>query len=167
MIIDDAVIDASLLAEDKFLKGECTLDDALSKCMAIGAPIPTMLRRAYDQAIREYYTNVQVKDLAELITTPWTTKQKRDANQIKRQITRTLLVEGYARRGLNLNNPKDATCEKKGGTLNAFIQVGNDLKLSAHTIYRDYNFELKRTKNQVEARKVENVTDKGMFDPSF
>ena len=160
MIIDDAVIDASLLAEDKFLKGECTLDDALSKCMAIGAPIPTMLRRAYDQAIREYYTNVQVKDLAELITTPWTTKQKRDANQIKRQITRTLLVEGYARRGLNLNNPKDATCEKKGGTLNAFIRVGKDLKLSSHTIYRDYNRELKRIKSLIEARKVENATDK-------
>jgi hypothetical protein len=160
MIIDDAVIDASLLAEDKFLKGECTLDDALSKCMAIGAPIPTMLRRAYEKAIQDYYKNDKVEDLAELIITPWTTKQKRDANKISRTIKRALLVEQYARQNFNLNNPKDATCEKKGGTLNAFIQVGNDLKLSAHTIYRDYNHELKRIKSLIEARKVENATDK-------
>jgi len=151
MIIDDEVIKQSLEWQQRYLNKKCTLDEALAMVMLMGAPIPQHLVRAYEEAITAYYKNGNIKDLAELVAHPMTTREKQAFNKTQNQAKIHNMVKNYSETGYNLNNPKDATCEKKGGTLNAFIQVGNDLKLSAHTIYRDYNHELKRIKPKLKA----------------
>jgi hypothetical protein len=144
MIIDDEVIKQSLEWQQRYLNKKCTLDEALAMVMLMGAPIPEHLVRAYQDAITAYTENGAVKDLAELVAHPMTTREKQAFNKIKRQAEIYNMVMIEAEQGLNLNNPSDPYCEKL--SQNAFRKIGLDLGVSYSTVYASYNNEVARLK---------------------
>jgi hypothetical protein len=150
VIINDEVIKQSLEWQQRYLNKKCTLDEALAMVMLMGAPIPEHLVRAYQDAITAYTENGAVKDLAELVAHPMATGEKRAFNKIKRQAKIHNMVKNYSETGYNLINPNDNALREKYSP-NAFIKVGEDLGLSEHTVYREYNIELKRINPKLKA----------------
>jgi hypothetical protein len=144
MIIDDAIIKQSLVWQSKYLRKECTLDEALVSVMHMGAPIPQHLLWAYENALKTYYKKGNIKDLAELLAHPMTTREKQAFNRLDKQRKTFNHVKHHEGEGCNLNNPNDAMCDKL--STNAFKKTANDLGESVGTVYRDYNRELKRIK---------------------
>jgi hypothetical protein len=150
MIIDDEIIKQSLEWQHRYLTKQCTLDEALAMVMLMGAPIPEHLVRAYQDAITAYTENGAVKDLAELVAHPMTTREKQAFNKTQNQAKIHNMVKNYSETGYNLINPNDKALREKCSP-NAFIKVGEDLGLSEHTVYREYNRELKRINPKLKA----------------
>lgn len=69
--------------ELRLMKNECTLEEAMSAIMGIGAPMPDYVRQRFELAFIEYQgqtpesiaKNYQVRDLAEWFGQPATLKQ--------------------------------------------------------------------------------------------
>lgn len=74
--------------ERRLMQGKCTIDDALSMCMALGVPVPPYVRESYERAWNTYRYEKK-SDLAELLGVRITGRQQ--------QVMETELLASHVR----------------------------------------------------------------------
>lgn len=116
--------------EASLMRGEITINEALSMCMALGVPIPEFIRESYERAWIDYQDG-KVTDLAKALGFPVTQRDRQTMETKVRDSHARFLVNSFADQGF----PRSR--ERKFGNT-AFDEAGKLLKRSPTTVFDIY-----------------------------
>lgn len=88
----------------RLMEGKCTIDDAMSMCMYIGAPISPFMREQYEAAWNEYRSEKKA-DLADLLGVRLADKDRRAMERATWVSNIRFHVDSYHEQGFSKNNP--------------------------------------------------------------
>jgi hypothetical protein len=117
--------------ERKFLRKECSLNEALSMTFHIGAPVGPYLVEAYERALKAYYAG-EIADLAVGLGCELTKREKNALKKPKDLSRLRRCVEKWKELGFKMQDP---TYYSEN---NAFHKAAEELPLAASTIYELY-----------------------------
>ena len=134
--------------ELRLMKNECTLEEAMSVIMGIGAPMPDYVRYRFEQAFTEYRglteepltKGFQVRDLAEWFGHPTTLKQIKGMKKWMRSIRIHDAVEQVAE---DERLPKTDPCSYDGTACHYVAKRFNLSPASVFDIYKERRKEIK------------------------